>query len=151
MVCGTEDNCPNIPNPSQVDIDGDGFGAACDCNDNNVAINPNAIETNDGVDENCNGAVDELSGTMGFFDPGDKTRLSWPAQSGATRYQVAKGTSRQFDVGCATAIVFVTEFIDPTTPAPGVVSYFDVRALFPNRGSWGLNSSGAERTIPCVP
>lgn len=151
QVCGSADNCPNIPNPSQVDFDGDGFGAACDCNDGDSGINPSAIETNDGVDENCNGVIDELSGTIGFLDPGDKSRLSWPAQSGAIRYQVAKGSSRQFDVGCVAAIGLTNEFIDPTTPAPGVVSYFNVRPFFPNTGSWGLYSSGTERTIPCAP
>nr|MCU0392223.1 putative metal-binding motif-containing protein [Thermoflexibacter sp.] len=30
-----------------------------DCNDNNAAINPNAVEVNDGVDNDCDGDIDE--------------------------------------------------------------------------------------------
>ncbi|MFM7202976.1 MAG: MopE-related protein [Myxococcota bacterium] len=58
------------------DADGDGYGTsstsviACstpsgyvsnstDCNDTNNAIKPNATETCDGVDQNCNGSIDE--------------------------------------------------------------------------------------------
>ncbi len=42
------------------DFDGDGF-AVCqgDCNDNNATIKPNAIELCDGIDNNCNGQIDE--------------------------------------------------------------------------------------------
>jgi hypothetical protein len=32
-VCTADDNCPNIPNPDQKDLDHDGFGNACDDND----------------------------------------------------------------------------------------------------------------------
>ncbi|MEI6412099.1 MAG: MopE-related protein, partial [Bacteroidota bacterium] len=65
-----------------ADMDGDGFGDpamrlddciatapsgyvtnSTDCNDNNAAVNPNAIEVQDGIDNNCNGLVDETSGT----------------------------------------------------------------------------------------
>jgi hypothetical protein len=58
------------------DADGDGYGnaavsqTACtqptgyvsdntDCNDSNIAINPSAIEKCDGLDNNCNGQIDE--------------------------------------------------------------------------------------------
>ena len=55
-----------------TDLDGDGYGiypnngtaSACrfdgnDCNDNNAAIHPNAAEVCNGVDDNCNGQIDE--------------------------------------------------------------------------------------------
>jgi len=52
-----------------TDNDGDGYGSngastcpkgtAIDCNDNNAAINPGAIEVCDSLDNNCNGQIDE--------------------------------------------------------------------------------------------
>jgi hypothetical protein len=42
------------------DRDGDGFAIGADCDDGNPLINPGAIEVpGDGVDNNCNGAIDE--------------------------------------------------------------------------------------------
>ena len=52
--------------PSCTDNDGDWFaveGGACgtvDCNDGDPAINPNAIEVCDGIDNNCNGIIDGI-------------------------------------------------------------------------------------------
>jgi len=42
-----------------VDMDGDGFLSSVDCNDNDASINFNAVEVCDGIDNNCNGQVDE--------------------------------------------------------------------------------------------
>lgn len=42
-----------------VDNDNDGFNEAVDCNDANAAINPNAVEVCDNIDNNCNGATDD--------------------------------------------------------------------------------------------
>jgi hypothetical protein len=39
-----------------VDADGDGFSLLNDCNDNNAAVNPNAVEIDgNAIDENCDG------------------------------------------------------------------------------------------------
>ena len=70
-VCGnaTDENCDGwAPECDGDDTDGDGFcdATTCldgsmpgDCNDNNAQIHPWAYETCDGVDNNCNGEVDE--------------------------------------------------------------------------------------------
>ncbi len=52
-VCGDVDNCPAVSNPNQADCNGDGIGDACD------AVNPAAVEICDGIDNNCNGQVNE--------------------------------------------------------------------------------------------
>lgn len=45
-----------------TDADGDGFDADVDCDDDNLAVNPGASETRgNGVDDDCNGYVDELT------------------------------------------------------------------------------------------
>jgi hypothetical protein len=62
------DNCPNNPNSDQIDFDTDGFGAACDCNDAIAAVNPAAIEVCDGIDNNCDGQVDEGVLTTWYAD-----------------------------------------------------------------------------------
>ena len=67
------DNCILVENPEQEDLDGDGTGNICDedidgdgdpntvdCMPLEPAINHDAIEACDEVDNNCNGTIDEM-------------------------------------------------------------------------------------------
>jgi len=73
-IINNDDNCPLISNPDQddvcscIDFDTDGFGSGdtefcveseIDCNDQDFNINPGATELCDGVDQNCNGFLDD--------------------------------------------------------------------------------------------
>ncbi len=44
--------------PGPIDADGDGYDASVDCDDENAAINPGAVELCDGFDNNCDEVVD---------------------------------------------------------------------------------------------
>jgi len=55
---------------SEIDNDGDGFTETQgDCDDTNSAIKPGAIETENGLDDDCDSLVDE--GTNAYDDDGD--------------------------------------------------------------------------------
>ena len=71
-VCdGFDNNCDGyideggVCAPTCTDADQDGFsieGGACgpvDCNDSNPAVNPGTAETCNGIDDNCDGQIDE--------------------------------------------------------------------------------------------
>jgi hypothetical protein len=151
------DNCPLASNPAQTDGDADGAGLACDCNDSNAATHPGAVEVNDGLDNQCPGdsgygVKDEVSGLAGFYDPLNKNKFSWTAQSGAARYQPARGNNRTFTVGCKLYLASPQLFVIDTDALPvGEIRFYLVRATLPNKGSWGQNSAGQAIVVPCGP
>ena len=53
------DPCPEDPAPAGPDADADGYARLCDCDDNNSVANAGATEVCDGVDNDCNGVVDD--------------------------------------------------------------------------------------------
>ncbi len=63
-----------------VDLDGDGFAAPEDCDDNDPAINPDAAELCNGVDDDCDGTIDEDAVDAGrYFEDSDGDGFGDPA------------------------------------------------------------------------
>ncbi len=97
-----------------VDQDGDSHGAGVDCNDNDPDIYPGAEETCDGVDNDCDGSVDEGV-------PADAA--TWYADNDGDGY----GTTDDAVEGCDAPRGYVSSDgdCDDTDPAlhPGATEY----------------------------
>jgi len=56
---GIDENCDGMDEVIGEDADGDGYFSDVDCDDTNANINPGTSEVCDGIDNNCNGDIDE--------------------------------------------------------------------------------------------
>lgn len=66
---GSDATCPPVEPGPAVDEDADGYSTILDCDDINASVNPGMPEVANGVDDNCDGLVDE--GTGVYDDDGD--------------------------------------------------------------------------------
>jgi len=71
--------------PSITDADGDGFDSSIDCDDTNVLIHPDAGEVCDGLDNNCDGNIDD-------DDPTVAGQSSWYADTDEDGFGDANAT-----------------------------------------------------------
>ncbi len=65
FIACTEIEPPKDESDSYTDADGDGFGFGADCDDSDATVFPSAPELCDGLDNNCNGLVDDEPGENG--------------------------------------------------------------------------------------
>lgn len=73
-----------VGTPTSNDLDGDGFSIPQDCDDGDAATYPGAPEIIDGLDNNCNGLVDE-----GASSPGGSSSLG----NSSTGHSTSSGSS----------------------------------------------------------
>lgn len=59
------------------DVDGDGWGAADDCDDNNPEVRPDAEEVCNGLDDDCDGLVDPRGAPGGTLYYPDRDADGW--------------------------------------------------------------------------
>ena len=82
------------------DDDGDGYTeCAGDCDDARAATHPGAAESCDGLDNDCDGNVDEGAGAPGVSRGlrllPDKIGIAWEPQPGGSSYDVIAGSLDQ--------------------------------------------------------
>ena len=62
--------CGDKTDTGLIDLDRDGFSTADDCDDFDASVYPGSTEYRDGIDNNCNGEVDEGVSTLYYRDLG---------------------------------------------------------------------------------
>ena len=75
LLAACKDDAPtdDTSAPAEVDVDGDGFPTTEDCDDEDASISPSAAELCDGIDNNCDGAIDtDAQDLTTWYGDGDR-------------------------------------------------------------------------------
>jgi hypothetical protein len=158
---------PCVASAWYPDGDGDGWGGpgnvlgSCgpiagysfrsgDCDDADPTKYPGSREINDGKDNQCPGEsgygdVDEV---LAFYEFSDRETFCWPSQTGASGYELARSSVRDFATCDDVRFTTGTCLVESLVPAPGQASYYLVHVWGPFSGSWGVDSEGVPRD-PC--
>jgi hypothetical protein len=149
-TCG--DNCPAAANADQADLDGDGEGDACDDDDDDDGTAD--AEDCAPLDPSAARLPTEVEGFL--VDKSGGGAFSWTSEGPGFRYDLVTGELLQLRTDgtfagatCLLGNVVSSNGADPT-PAPpaGAGVYSLVRARNAcARGTYGLTSQGAPRTI----
>jgi len=89
---GVSDPLP--PPVTMTDADRDGFIVTIDCNDADPSVNPLAVERVNGIDDNCNGVVDDGFDTTIDWPRTTLTTVVWPG-TGVTPIREFLATATQ--------------------------------------------------------
>jgi large repetitive protein len=67
---GIDQDCDGADS-TEPDVDSDGYGESVDCDDGDASVNPGAVETCDGIDNDCSGTPDDGLATATYYADGD--------------------------------------------------------------------------------
>ena len=114
-----KENCsPQGPPDCTGDADGDGYAANNDCDDKNAAVHPFALEVCDGIDNDCDGLIDE-----GNPDPSGKPLVAAGAIASCTDSNTGECAKQKGSCVCSAAQPVVDPLLGmlgkPRTMCPG--------------------------------
>jgi aminopeptidase N len=146
------DNCPATPNENQANLDGDPAGDACDIDDDGDTLVDAADCAPLDPEQGVPGEVPLLLLAGGAGEP---ATLVWSAAPRADLYDLARGPLAGLpgDYGsCLSTGLGGLSVDDGDVPAAGVGWHYLVRGVDAGcggAGSFGTDSTGAERPAPC--